>query len=302
MKQIKSYFRILILLTLIFPLYRFCHKQTDGFTPRKVRTAFKDQSIEHLSSSPSYSEIREITKILSQPLHYIGRGGQCYAFATSDQQYVVKLLKYNNNYPRIWFRLFPFPFGLETYRLDKIAKKLKKLQNEYKSYEIALKNLKEETGILYVHLDGGTLPDIELQLFDKINIKHSFPADNFQFYIQKKGVPFYPELEKMAAEKNHDKARKSLDDLACYLIKRCEKHIIDKDDGIWRNFAFFEGHPFQIDIGQFCYDHSVVSQKNYQKNLLAFTQDFRNWLKGLNPTLEEHFLQAINSPQKPCDD
>ncbi len=302
MKQLKSFFWILISLSSIFPLYRFCHNQTDGFTPRKIRAAFKDQAIEHLSSSPSKSEMEEIAKILNQPLHYIGRGGQCYAFSTSDQRYVVKLLKYNNNYPRIWFRLFPFPFGLEIYRQEKIAKKLKKLRNEYKSYQIALTNLQQETGILYVHLDSGTLPDIQLKVFDKIKVLHNFPADNFQFYIQKKGTPFYPELKKMVTEGDLDKARESLDEMACYLIKRCKKNIIDKDNGIWRNFAFFQGHPFQIDIGQFSYDYFIFSESDYKKNLMEFTRDFRNWLKTLNPSLEEHFTRSLNLQHKPCND
>ncbi len=197
MKQLKSFFCVLLALFAIYPLYRFCHIKTDGFTPRKVRTAFTEQTIPHLSSTPSEEEKETIKKILNQPLHYIGRGGQCYAFATDDEQYVVKLLKYNNNYPRIWFRLFPFPLGLEAFRQQKLAKKLNKLKTEYESYQIALKDLKEETGIFYVHLDAGTLPGIQLEIFDKIKFYHSLSADQLQFYIQKKGTPFYPELKKM---------------------------------------------------------------------------------------------------------
>ena len=192
MRRLKYFLYTLLAIASSFPLYRFCHHQTDGFTPRKIRTAFVDQSIPHLSSPPSTPEIDEVKKILNQPLKYIGRGGQCYAFSTSDGKYVIKLLKYNNNYPKIWFRLFPFPLGFEPYRQQLISNKNEKLKMEYESYRIALKDLRQETGIFYVHLDKDTLPDVQLELFDKINVHHVLPADAFQFYIQKKGTPFYP--------------------------------------------------------------------------------------------------------------
>ena len=294
MKQLKYFFYTLIVISSIFSLYRFCHNQTDGFTPRKIRIAFKDQTIPHTSSSPSELEKEKITNILTQPLHYIGRGGQCYAFATSDQNYVVKLLKYNNNYPRIWFRLFQFPLKLENYRQQKLSKKLKKLKTEYESYQVALENLQQETGILYVHLDADTLTNIQIKIFDKTKVLHTLSADNLQFYIQKKGTPLYPEFKKMIEEGNLEKAKESLDEMASYLTKRCKKNIIDKDDGIWRNFAFYQNHPFQIDIGQFSYDPSMTSEKDYKKNLIDFTKDFRCWLKTLSPSLEESFIQSIN--------
>ena len=294
MKQAKFLLSILIVIPLVFFLYRFCHHQTDGFAVRKIRTSFLDHTIPHLSSSFSEQEKTEVKKILSQPLTYIGRGGQCYAFATADDKYVVKLLKYNNNYPRIWFRLFPFPLKLELYRQEQISKKQKKLEGEYRSYQIALKDLQQETGIFYVHLDKGSLPsDIQLEIFDKINMHYVLSADAFQFYIQKKGTPFYPGFRKMIQESRFEEAKKALDELSSYLIKRCQKKITDKDKGIWRNFAFHQEHPFQIDIGQFIYDPTLLSENAYQQNLLLFTKDFRNWLETLNPSLADYFTQKL---------
>ncbi len=293
MKRLKYFLYTLLAAALIYPLYRFCHHQTDGFTPRKIRSSFVDESIPHLSSSPSVSEIDAVKTILNQPLKYIGRGGQCYAFATSDGKYVIKLLKYNNNYPKIWFRLFPFPLGLETYRQQLISKKTEKLKIEYESYRIALKDLKQETGIFYVHLDKGTLPDVHLELFDKINVHHILPADSFQFYIQKQGSPFYPRLLELVRSGKREEAERALDELSSYLIKRCQKKITDKDAGIWRNFAFYRNHPFQIDIGQFSVDDSLVSEESYTQNLLSFTRGFRAWLENLDPSLAEHFNKSL---------
>ncbi len=298
MKRIRSFLWILLAASSIFTLYRFLHKQTDGFTPSKIRKAFQETNIPHASSSLSESQEREIYDILKQPLHYIGRGGQCYAFSTLDQKYVVKLLKYNNNYPKIWFRLLPFPGNLELYREQILARKQKKLEGEYKSYQIALKDLKEETGIVYIHLDAGSLPGgIHLELYDKIRVQHILPADAFQFYIQKKGTPFYPKLELMIKEGQLQQAQSVLEEMASYLKKRCQKQITDKDNGIWRNFAFCDEHPFQIDIGQFIYDPSLSNPGQPLENLLFFTRDFRTWLKSQAPSLENYFVQALSCPE-----
>lgn len=273
----------------VLGIQKFCHKKTDGFAVCKIREAFTEEK------NPSQTDISLITTILNQPLTYIGKGGQCYAFATEDNQHVVKLLKYNNNYPRIWFKLFPFPLGLESYRQEKLAKKQKKLNGEYTSYKIAMEELKEETGIIYFHLDKNTLPDLKLHIKDKLNISHKLNADDYQFYIQKKGTPFYPGLERIIKEQGIETAKVAVDEMLSFLFKRCKKEIIDGDDGIWRNFAFQGTHPFQIDIGQFSYSPTLRSEIAYQNDILFFTKDFRNWLSKTNPELSAYFINSIMS-------
>lgn len=270
-------------------LTRFCHKQTDGFAVGKIRTVTSSSFQSHNSEEDKKLAL----SILSQPLSYIGRGGQCYAFTTADNKYVVKLLKYNNNYPKIWFRLFPFPFGLESYRQNKLATKKRKLQGEYTSYQIAVNDLREETGIIYFHLDSEMEPSTHLHIQDKLGIFHTLPANQYQFYIQKKGIPFYPKIKKFLESKEIDLAKKALDDLTLYLVKRCQKKITDGDDGIWRNFAFYEDKPFQIDIGQFSYNFSLSSKEEHQNDLLFFTKDFRRWLEETSPILAKYFTDSI---------
>lgn len=288
---IKFFLFSCIALVSIYTLQKFCHKQTDGFAVCKIREATPSPFQPHNSAEDKKNAL----SILTQPLSYIGRGGQCYAFVTKDNQYVVKLLKYNNNYPRIWFRLFPFPFGLESYRQKKLATKHRKLQGEYASYQIAVSELREETGIVYFHLNQEKLPNTILHIQDKLGIFHSLPASQYQFYIQKKGTPFYPGLKKLLEGKSLEPAQKALDQLTEYLIKRCQKKITDGDDGLWRNFAFYENQPFQIDIGQFSYASSLSSKEDYLKDLLFFTKDFQRWLEETSPPLAKYFLDTLSS-------
>lgn len=292
---LKKISTILLAIASLFCLERFCHKQTDGFKIRNLRIA----PTSHQTSLPTEKELKIVKEILSQPLTYIGRGGQCYAFTTKDNLHVVKLLKYNNNYPRIWFRLFPFPFGLESYRQNKLTTKQKKLAGEYKSYEIAFSNLKEETGIVFFHLEKTPIDLGTIEIQDKLRICHKLPANKYQFYIQKKGTPLYPGIEKMLQEGNLFSAKKAITELVSFLVKRCEKKITDGDDGIWRNFAFQNNHPFQIDIGQFSYRETLANKEEYKKDLLFFTKDFYLWLSKTSPELAQHLIDSINTETDP---
>ena len=266
--------------------YRFCHETTGGFALRKIRPA--TEKVHECLAPPNM-----VATILSTPLEYVGRGGQCYAFATADGEYVVKLLKYNNNYPKIWFRICPFPFGLEKHRQAKITSKKKKLAAEYESYAIASKHFAEETGILYFHLAKGDLPGTRVQIKDKIGVVRHIPIDEYQFYIQKKGSPLYPGLLSMLEESGKESVKAALSELSHFLWKRCKEKITDGDAGIWRNFALKEGIPFQIDIGQFSYESSLNSHENYVKDLLFFTKDFRNWLSTVDVELADYFTDTL---------
>lgn len=295
-RRIKKALFILAFFSAVVIIQKFCHSQTDGFAVCKIRQSFTQQEHPEFFSTSQKADTKLIDSILAKPLRYIGRGGQCYAFATEDDQYVVKLLKYNNNYPKIWFRLFPFPFGLEKYRQEKFEKKAKKLRGEYSSYQIALQDLKEETGIVYFHLHENTLPNVTIQIKDKLNILHVLKADCYQFYIQKKGSSFYPGLLEMIRSGKTEQAKEVLNELVSYLFKRCHKQITDGDDGIHRNFAFQDGHPFQIDIGQFSYNPSLGSSQEQRQDLLFFTKDFHRWLLENSPDLADYLIQSITQP------
>lgn len=283
-------------LGLIVAIGRFCHRQTDGLATHKMRKAFEKNTFHPIPSAHHSKDTELVHTILQQPLTYIGRGGQCFAFSTPDNNYVVKILKYNNNYPQIWFQLFPFPFSLENYRQSVLSKKKKKLEGEYNSYQIAFQELAEETGLIYSHFDSGSLTETtKIHIIDKLNIHHKLPADALQFFIQKKGTPLYPEFLRLLNEGKIEEAQKALDEISSYLVKRCQKKITDNDDGIWRNFAFSQGIPFQIDIGQFRYNPNLISEESFKKDILYFTKDFRNWLEKISPALAEHFTHSIET-------
>jgi hypothetical protein len=301
-KRFSSIFKktiyLLVVGVAVYSLERFCHKETDGFTISKIR-----KTTDKAPSHPALLKNSDLLfTLLNQPFSYLGRGGQCYAFASEDGKYILKLLKYNNHYPRIWFSLVPFPFGLEKFRQNKLSCKRKRLKEEYASYAIAQKELHNETGIFYFHLEKNTLPPLSLHIIDKLGIHHHLPADNYQFYIQKKGLPFYASLEKLLKEKGEASVKHVLDEFVDYLFIRCQKNITDGDTGIRRNFAFDGEHPFQIDIGQFAYDPSLHSPEAQKNHILFFTRGFCNWLENLNSSLSQYLIQKIEDKYKPCEE
>lgn len=290
--KILRYFLFTLLFALLFyGTERFCHKRTDGFAVTRLRTITEPPPF-IVTNDPEAKSL--LLSILQSPLSYCGKGGQCYAFSSLDDKYVVKILRYNGNYPPFWLKRMPsFPTG--RYKAKKLADKQRKLQKEYTSYRIALEELKEETGILYFHLEPDALGGAVLQIRDKIGIVHRLPAEKYQFYVQKKGSPFYPNIRNLLASGKRDKVRTALDQFVSYLVLRASKQITDCDDGVWRNFTFCEDKPLQIDIGQFIKNPSLASKESYKKDILFFAKDFLRWLQTIDPFLADYFLTRLDT-------
>ena len=147
-----------------------------------------------------------------------------------------------------------------------------------------------------------TLPNLSLYIKDKLGIEHTLRTDDYQFYIQKKGSPFYAGLKQIFDEHGEKALEDILDSFVDYLFVRCEKNISDGDAGIRRNFALDGQTPFQIDIGQFSYDASFISLEAQKKHILFFTRGFHKWLEQLSPSLAHHLSERIENRKEPCEE
>lgn len=234
-------------------------KLTQGFRVAKMELNFPSHLEWDVPLDP------RVLAILDQPYHYIDKGSQSYVFESRDGNYVVKF-----------------------FRFDHPADPLKVL-TLFNACHIAYNQLREETGLVYIHLNlsQATLPILHCK--DPIGRKYQFPLDHYRFAIQKKAKPFRITLE----EANCDPAlmQKRIDQFMDLLLSRTSKGIYNTDPTLSRNFGFLEDRAIEIDFG----NYRPVSEHDQISEVRRYTARLRRWLSTEAPEWVDYLDQQTEA-------
>ncbi|HSX11975.1 MAG TPA: hypothetical protein VLF61_00600 [Rhabdochlamydiaceae bacterium] len=274
-------FKILFTLLLFLSFFFLTQRRTDGFALYKI--GFSQAFNPAWDTDMTLSE-EELKEIFNQPFDYLAKGAQTYAFVSRDGRYVIKFFRYLNKYAT------PLEFlPLESVRKT-AAKRKGKLQKDFSSYKIAFEQMKEETGLLYLHLNPTRHLKRSITLYDKMKPQYKLSLDEFGFILQKRAAPFYPTLTNWIEENKTEEAKQALTALVHLIAKRCVLGIFDKDPDLATNFGFLEETPIQFDIGRFKVDEA---QKNLQA-LPKILKPLEIWLSQKAPELATYLNHEIS--------
>lgn len=152
-KQIKfkkaALFFCLILL--LFTFARLYYHLTDDFRLGNISYDFSNTPVRQIPDL-TIEEYAVLYRLLDQNFYYIGKGSQCYAFASEDGSYVIKFFKFKHLRPNILINLLPNLFPFKTFKENHIERKRKKLIETLNGYDLAFNENRQETQLLYTHL------------------------------------------------------------------------------------------------------------------------------------------------------
>lgn len=233
----------LLLVPLLFFLLMGCERPK-GFTLKKITS--------HHTADPKWGVEQDLEKetlatYLQGPYTYLGSGNHTYAFESPDKKTVIKFFKQKH------MRTSDFFISSKTKK-----RREKERDDSFSSYKIAYEKLKEETGLLYLHLNKTSHLDTTLTLIDQEGKSLAVSLDDMEFYLQKKGVLALEYLEGLFQEKAYDKAILAVRSLLHLIATRNQKGLYDKDLQFFKNFAFVDGEPIEIDIGEFRNDVPIA--------------------------------------------
>jgi hypothetical protein len=288
----RNFYRIInicLFVSAFFALQWFCKRQTGGFTLQGIRSDLPFHPEWEVSSSPE--DPTELKKIFNQPYHFLNKGAQCYAFISQDEHYVIKFFRFSHLRSPVWLRKLPTPAFLQKFKHRKILKRESKLYKDFTSYLLAYHYLKEDTGLIYLHLNKTDHLHRSLKIYDKLQIGHTIDLDQFEFLVQKKATLIYPSLEQWIENKKWNEAKKGLKSLISLLKKRLDQGIYDKDPDLNTNFGFINEQAVQIDIGRF----KTGLQFRPQDELARITDHLCQWLEAKAPELSIFLKEEINA-------
>jgi hypothetical protein len=297
--MIQKYKKLLYCFLLCFSLYSltlFCTNQTDGFSIARITSHFPEVTTWN-TPALSADEKAEVDKALSQSYKYLGCGGQCFAFVSQDNRYVLKLFKTKfHKFSSLTIKSY-LPFLPQETRNRAKEKAFFKLNRDFNSYLIASKDLKEETGILYLHLNKTSDLKKKINIADKLGIIHEIDLDQFEFAIQKRAVMAYAHITSLMEKKDIEKAKQAIRSIIEISLARCSKGIYDEDAKIERNFGFIEDRPLFIDLGRFVKDPAQQNYTARQKDLESISHQLFSWIEVNYPALIPYFYEVFYSIQ-----
>lgn len=226
------------------------------------------------------------TELLDQKFFFLGKGSQAYAFLSQDGTHVLKFYKQHIYEPPSVLAHLPFGPWKAAYE----AKKRKFLRTA-SSTQLAFKEFKEETGLLYVHL----LPTAELKhkvkLFDKKGREQMVDLDTAAFVIQKRADLIYPHLAALMKEGKVEEAKQALTSLFSLLEKFGRRGVVENDPILRKNFGFIGGVAAQIDVGKMRIEPALTNTDTYKNDIPNITSSLNTWLETNYPELLPHFQQ-----------
>lgn len=290
--MIKKLFFLGLLAVALYGGGRLYYAVTGGFTMSNIESdlAYHPKWDTH-PLTPSEQE--EIRTILKQPFTYLGKGCQAYVFASPDDQYVIKFFKYQRFRPQAWLDYLSFIPAVADYQKQKVIDKQDKLDRVFTSWKIAFEDLKDETGVIYVHLNKSNDWNQKITIRDKLGLLHQVDLDQTEFMLQHKAVMLAPAIRQLADTGKTEEASLLIDKLLVMLMSEYARGYADNDHALMQNTGVLNGTPIHIDIGQFIRNESVKAPKVYKQELYDKTYNFHQWLVSRYPELAEHLRTRL---------
>lgn len=271
---------------------RFCHRETQGFRMTKITGNFSPVQDWCIPPLPKAEETN-IHHLLDQKFTYFGRGFQSFVFLGEDGQTILKLFSNTYQWRSRWLNLIPpVPFAKE-WKEEKLRNCQSKLLRSFQSYKISFEELKDRTGLIYVHLDPSPVPCNTTIIIDKLGIEHSVALNSTGFVLQKRAEMVHPALDRLLREQKLEEAKQRIRSLLQLIVDQSKLGIADSDPLIRTNFGFLEGQAIHIDVGPFFKDPSIAQPEVYLKELDRITTSLKHWLENNHPEITPFLAQML---------
>ncbi len=277
---------LVLLITLLVLSAKFCTKETDGFSILAISSQRPYNPNWETVPLTALDKI-EVEQALSQPYHYLGSGSQCFVFASEDGQYVVKFFRQHLYFPSLFLNSLPLPPFLHHYREKKNWKRIDKCARDFESYKMAFEELKEETKLLYVHLNPTNCLKKKLAITDKLHIQHAIALDITNFVLQKRAEPAFAHITALMEQGRKEEAKNAVLALLKLIEKRCAKGFKDRDPDIRTNCGFVGDAAIKLDVGRLERSEALKDPKNGFAEVEKVMAPFNLWLETFYPSLRQ---------------
>lgn len=225
----------------------------------------------------------ELRVILQQPFSYVGKGAQSYVFVSQDKKYVIKFFKFKHLKPKWWVEALPAVPYFKEYREWQAARKKRLLNSVFSGYKLAYDVHKEETGLVFLHLNKTSDLDAKVTLIDKIGRKHMLGLDPIVFVIQENAKTTRLVMMDAIEKGDFALAKKRMAQIINLYLQEYGKGIYDRDHGVLHNTGFVGEKPIHLDVGKLTKEPNMQRPEIYRADLEKIGRKYEVWLKDNYP-------------------
>jgi len=265
---------------------------TDGFSVGNITSNHVDHPLWDVPMLAG-SDRDEIEQALTQEYKYLGKGHQAYAFESADGRYVLKFLKFQVYSYHPIVNALPLPSSWSEALDKKLAHKGDKRDDVFRSWLLANGDLKDETGVIYIHINRKKEFDKTVQLYNKMGMSYRIPLDDYVFMVQRKAELIEKVFERSYKENRIEDGKHLLDQMLSLYISEYERGLAEKDKYIVRNTGVHDGKPMHIDTGRLSYAEELKDKSLQQPQLVWKTSVMMEWLAAEYPELADHLATRL---------
>ena len=276
----KAAYFVFILLFFIFsiPLLNYFNNRNGNFSFKKITSNLPYES--RWETLPNEQiDSKSLSLVLTQKFHYLGKGAQCFAFVSDDDQYAIKFFKFQHLGRKQWLDSLPLPGFLDGVREGKQVLREKKLFDLFSSYKLAYSKVAKETGLLFLHLNKTTFLNQNVTVVDKLGKEYFIDLDQVEFILQKKANLLYPSLEKLLVKNKKELAWKSIKSVLDCIYCRMSKGIDDTDSAFAQNYGLVDLEAVQFDVGCLVENADLLDVDKFSEKFYQTTIDLEEWLR-----------------------
>jgi hypothetical protein len=240
----------------------------------------------NLTSSLPPEQLAQVNQLLNQDYHYLARGAQNFVFLSDDGDYVLKLIRRKRNkLVKLQEIGLQIPFVKKYYEMV-AAKKVKKKENFLTSCLLTDQELREQTGLVYLHFNATEQLHPTINLYNRIGKRYLIELDNTSFLLQKRGKTITEHINVLMKNNDQEGFQNALQQLVKLLGSCSQKLIIDRDINFNNNVGFIGDQAVFIDMGEFYRNQNLLDRAYCLDCLILQTFPFRKWLWENYPDLE----------------
>ncbi|HEY2811521.1 MAG TPA: hypothetical protein VGJ00_09070 [Rhabdochlamydiaceae bacterium] len=234
---------------------------------------------------------QQLDEILAQPFTYFAKGTHCYAFASEDGKYVLKFHRYPSHMRLFSWLKSPLAYRLDPRRIQIKEHNVARHAEIMENYKASFSDLKEETGVILLHINCTEHLKKTATLIDKAKNRYSLPLDDVTFILQHKAKLIFPALESYFASGQTERTKESLQHIVQLIVNSWQKGYLNKDPVLKKNYGLLANRAIYIDTG----DLKQEKVKDMESHLAEVTAPLRQWLQEHSFDLCEYFYSLCKN-------